>query len=121
MVLYRVVTPENCGAVSGYPLGQWIADQRRAYTAGTLEAGLVAELEKLGMVWSEREAAWADGVAVAKQYAAVHGHFLPRPPQRGRGIRSGGGRRTRGRQRAGRGRTRSCARPAVLCGRRPGR
>ncbi|WP_371098562.1 helicase associated domain-containing protein [Streptomyces sanglieri] len=28
-------------------------------------------------MWSEQEAAWADGVAVAKQYAAAHGHFLP--------------------------------------------
>ncbi|WP_406156442.1 helicase associated domain-containing protein [Streptomyces sp. NBC_01005] len=29
------------------------------------------------MVWSEQEAAWADGVAVAREYAAAHGHFLP--------------------------------------------
>ncbi|MER5619398.1 helicase associated domain-containing protein, partial [Streptomyces sp. NPDC002215] len=76
-VPYTAVTPEGWGGVGGYPLGQWIADQRRSYTAGTLEAGRVAELEKLGMVWSEQEAAWADGVAVAKQYAAAHGHFLP--------------------------------------------
>ncbi|WP_323185136.1 Helicase associated domain protein [Streptomyces sp. NBC_00305] len=76
-VPYTVVTPEDWGGVDGYPLGQWIADQRRAYTAGTLEAGRVAELEKLGMVWSEQDAAWSDGIAVAKQYAAAHGHFLP--------------------------------------------
>ncbi|MFD7499259.1 helicase associated domain-containing protein [Streptomyces sp. NPDC059832] len=54
--------------VGGYPLGQWIAEQRRAYAAGVPEAGRVAELEKLGMVWSEQEAAWADGIAVAKEY-----------------------------------------------------
>ncbi|WP_405852896.1 helicase associated domain-containing protein [Streptomyces sp. NBC_01369] len=48
---------QGLGRGRGYPLGQWIADQRRAYTAGTLEAGRVAELEKLGMVWSEQEAA----------------------------------------------------------------
>ncbi|MET9663636.1 helicase associated domain-containing protein, partial [Streptomyces sp. NPDC006510] len=76
-VPYTAVTPEDWGGIGGYPLGQWIADQRRAYTAGTLEAGRVAELEQLGMVWSEQEAAWADGVAVAEEYAAVHGHFLP--------------------------------------------
>ncbi|MEV7857074.1 Helicase associated domain protein [Streptomyces sp. NPDC088183] len=76
-VPYTVVTPEEWGGVGGYPLGQWIAEQRRAYAAGTLEAGRVAELEKLGMVWSEQEAAWADGVAVAREYATVHGHFLP--------------------------------------------
>ncbi|MGY3061489.1 hypothetical protein ACVWZD_005787 [Streptomyces sp. TE3672] len=76
-VPYTAVTPEGWGGVGGYPLGQWIAEQRHAYTAGTLEAGRLAELEKLGMVWSEQEAAWSDGVAVAKEYAAVHGHFLP--------------------------------------------
>ncbi|WP_331740178.1 helicase associated domain-containing protein (plasmid) [Streptomyces sp. NBC_01005] len=76
-VPYTVVTPEEWGGVGGYLLGQWIAEQRRAYAAGTLEAGRVAELEKLGMVWSEQDAAWADGIAVAREYAAVHGHFLP--------------------------------------------
>ncbi|MES9553805.1 MULTISPECIES: Helicase associated domain protein [unclassified Streptomyces] len=76
-VPYTAVTPEDWGGVGGYPLGQWIADQRRTYAAGTLEAGRVAELEKLGMVWSEQDAAWADGIAVAKEYAAAHGHFLP--------------------------------------------
>lgn len=29
------------------------------------------------MVRSEQDAAWADGLAVARGYAAVHGHFLP--------------------------------------------
>ncbi|MFE7268015.1 helicase associated domain-containing protein [Streptomyces sp. NPDC057592] len=46
---YIVVTPEDWGGVGGYPLGQWIADQRRTYTAGTLEAGRVAELERAGV------------------------------------------------------------------------
>ncbi|WP_406156409.1 helicase associated domain-containing protein [Streptomyces sp. NBC_01005] len=76
-VPYTAVTPEDWGTVGGYPLGQWIAEQHRAYTTGTLEAGRVGELEKLGMVWSEQEAAWGDGIAVAKEYAAVHGRFLP--------------------------------------------
>ncbi|MFD7529895.1 helicase associated domain-containing protein [Streptomyces sp. NPDC059849] len=76
-VPYTVVTPEDWGGVGGYPLGQWIAEQRRAYMAGTLGDGRVAELEKLGMVWSEQDVAWADGISVAKEYAVVHGHFLP--------------------------------------------
>ncbi|MFF3787994.1 hypothetical protein [Streptomyces sp. NPDC001933] len=37
----------------------------------------MTKLEKLGMVWSEQVAAWADGVAVARVYAAVHGRFRP--------------------------------------------
>ncbi|MGW9118409.1 hypothetical protein ACWGRV_17530 [Streptomyces sp. NPDC055663] len=48
----------------------------------------VAEPETLAMVWSEQDEAWADGIAVAKEYAAAHGHFLPRRPRCGRGIRS---------------------------------
>ncbi|WP_331763154.1 helicase associated domain-containing protein [Streptomyces sp. NBC_01590] len=76
-VPYALVTPEDWGEVGGYPLGQWIAEQRRAHAARTLEAGRVSELEQLGMVWSEQEAAWANGVAVARKYAEVHGHFLP--------------------------------------------
>ncbi|MFD8767168.1 Helicase associated domain protein [Streptomyces mirabilis] len=75
-VPYVFVAPEQWGAVGGYPLGRWIADIRRYYAAGTLEANRVVELEALGMVWSAWDTAWADGLAVAKDYAAVHGHLL---------------------------------------------
>lgn len=54
-----------------------VADQRRYYAAGTLEASRVAELEQLGMVWSVHASAWDAGLEVARSYAAVHGHFLP--------------------------------------------
>lgn len=76
-VPYSFVTPESWGAVGGYPLGRWLADVRRYYAAGTLEAERVVELEALGMVWSAWETAWAEGLAVARSYAAVHGHLLP--------------------------------------------
>ncbi|MFE4999260.1 Helicase associated domain protein [Streptomyces mirabilis] len=76
-VPYTYAAPMEWGVVGGYPLGRWIADQRRYYAAGTLEAERVAELETLGMVWSAWETAWAEGLAVAQEWAAVHGHFLP--------------------------------------------
>jgi Predicted helicase len=76
-VPYVFEAPEDWGALGGYPLGRWLADVRRYYAAGTLEAKRVLELEALGMVWSAWDTAWADGLAVAKDYAAVHGHFLP--------------------------------------------
>ncbi|MEU9318229.1 helicase associated domain-containing protein [Streptomyces sp. NPDC048295] len=60
-VPYTAVTPDDWGGVGGYPLRQWIAEQRRANAAGTLESGQVAELEQLGKVWSEQGAAWPDG------------------------------------------------------------
>ncbi|WP_331719022.1 Helicase associated domain protein (plasmid) [Streptomyces sp. NBC_00289] len=76
-VPYVFTAPKEWGAVGGYPLGRWIADVRRYYAAGTLEAGRVAELERLGMVWSAWDTAWTDGLAVAQDYAAVHGHLVP--------------------------------------------
>ncbi|MGW3168277.1 helicase associated domain-containing protein [Streptomyces sp. NPDC001142] len=78
-VPYAYVTPDTggWGGAGGYPLGRWLAEQRRYYTDGTLDAERLVELEALGMVWSERDAAWEDGLMVARLYAAAHGHFLP--------------------------------------------
>jgi superfamily II DNA or RNA helicase len=76
-VPYTYVTPEDWPAIGGHPLGVWVADQRRYYAAGVLEASRVVELEALGMVWSVQASAWDAGLAVARAYAAVHGHFLP--------------------------------------------
>ncbi|MER5399817.1 Helicase associated domain protein [Streptomyces sp. NPDC002599] len=76
-VPYVFVAPEEWGAAGGYPLGRWLADVRRYYAAGTLEAKRVVEFEALGVVWSAWDTAWADGLAVAKDYAAVHGHLVP--------------------------------------------
>ncbi|WP_228049430.1 helicase associated domain-containing protein [Streptomyces justiciae] len=77
-VPFTYVTPEDWpGGIGGHPLGVWVADQRRYYTAGTLDAKRVAELENLGMVWSVHASAWEAGLAVARDYARVHGHLLP--------------------------------------------
>ncbi|GGN45753.1 Helicase associated domain protein [Streptomyces fuscichromogenes] len=76
-VPYTYVTPEDWGAVSAHPLGVWVADQRRYYAAGTLEAARVTELETLGMVWSVQASAWEAGLSVARAYTDAHGHLLP--------------------------------------------
>ncbi|MFI1212403.1 Helicase associated domain protein [Streptomyces sp. NPDC020802] len=76
-VPFTYVTPEDWGSAGSHPLGVWVADQRRYYAAGTLEASRVTELEKLGMVWSVHASAWDAGLDVARSYAAVHGHCLP--------------------------------------------
>jgi hypothetical protein len=76
-VPYVYISPEDWGSVGSYPLGVFIADQRRYYAAGSLEAGRVAELEALGMVWSVQASAWEAGLAVARAYADIYGHFLP--------------------------------------------
>ncbi|MFD0541812.1 Helicase associated domain protein [Streptomyces mexicanus] len=74
-VVQREASDEGAGA--GFPLGVWLADQRRYYNAGTLDAERVAELEALGMVWSHHDVAFEEGLTVARAWAAEHGHFLP--------------------------------------------
>ncbi|MCX4399265.1 hypothetical protein OOK39_43255 [Streptomyces sp. NBC_00264] len=59
-------------AEEGLADGDGTAALSRA-AAGVLEAERVTELEQLGMVWSEQEAAWADGIAVANQILTVIG------------------------------------------------
>ncbi|MFF8919522.1 Helicase associated domain protein [Streptomyces sp. NPDC015032] len=76
-VPYAYETPQDWAGVGGYPLGRWLASQRTAYADGSLGAERLVELEALGMVWSERDAAWEDGLAVARLYTEAHGHFLP--------------------------------------------
>ncbi|MFJ9351696.1 Helicase associated domain protein [Streptomyces sp. NPDC101237] len=76
-VPYTFVSPEDWGSAGSHPLGVWIADQRRYYAAGTLEASRVEQLEALGMVWSVQASAWEAGLAVARSYAAAHSHLLP--------------------------------------------
>ncbi|MFG3026912.1 Helicase associated domain protein, partial [Streptomyces sp. NPDC048254] len=76
-VPYTFVSPEEWGAAGAHPLGVWVADQRKYYAAGTLEASRVEQLETLGMVWSLQASAWEAGLAVARSYTEAHSHLLP--------------------------------------------
>ncbi|MFG2631290.1 Helicase associated domain protein [Streptomyces sp. NPDC048473] len=75
-VPYDFVTPPKW-APAGFPLGTWLADQRRFNKAGHLAAARVAELDGLGMVWSHQDVAFEEGLTAARAWAGVHGHFLP--------------------------------------------
>ncbi|OSZ61566.1 helicase [Streptomyces pharetrae CZA14] len=63
-------------ALAGFPLGQWIADNRRFYARGDMDADRVEQLEKLGMIWSHYDVAWEEGLAAARGWAAEAGHLL---------------------------------------------
>ncbi|MEF9908572.1 helicase associated domain-containing protein [Streptomyces sp. P9-A2] len=63
-------------SLAGFPLGQWIADNRRFYARGDMDEDRVAQLEKLGMVWSHFDVAWEEGLAAARGWAKEHGHLL---------------------------------------------
>ncbi|MGK5632656.1 Helicase associated domain protein, partial [Streptomyces sp. URMC 123] len=63
-------------SLAGFPLGQWIADNRRFYARGDMDADRVEQLEKLGMIWSHFDVAWEEGLAAARGWATEHGHLL---------------------------------------------
>ncbi|MCX4673681.1 Helicase associated domain protein [Streptomyces sp. NBC_01381] len=55
-----------------YPLGQWIAEQRRAYGAAQITGRRAARLEKLGMVWSLADERFQENLEAAKAYFEEH-------------------------------------------------
>jgi hypothetical protein len=63
-------------SLAGFPLGQWTADARRFYSRGEMDEDRIAQLEKLGMVWSHFDVAWEEGLSAARGWAAEHGHLL---------------------------------------------
>ncbi|MEU8679644.1 Helicase associated domain protein [Streptomyces sp. NPDC048560] len=63
-------------SLAGFPLGQWTADARRSYARSDMDDNRVAQLEKLGMIWSHFDIAWEEGLTAARGWAAEHGHLL---------------------------------------------
>lgn len=63
-------------SLTAFPLGQWIADARRLYARGTMNADRITQLEKLDMVWSHYDVAWEEGLAAARGWAEQNGHLL---------------------------------------------
>ncbi|MFJ8563213.1 Helicase associated domain protein [Streptomyces sp. NPDC093514] len=55
-----------------YPLGRWVAEQRRAYGAGQMTGKRAARLEALGMVWDAADAAFEENLAAARVYYEQH-------------------------------------------------
>ncbi|MFB7609821.1 DEAD/DEAH box helicase [Streptomyces gardneri] len=55
-----------------YPLGQWVAEQRRAYGAGQMTGQRARRLEKLGMVWSLADERFQENLEAAKAYYKEH-------------------------------------------------
>ncbi len=63
-------------SLAGFPLGQWTADARRFYARGEMDEDRVAQLEKLGMIWSHFDVAWEESLTAARGWAAENGHLL---------------------------------------------
>ncbi|MFI9778578.1 Helicase associated domain protein [Streptomyces sp. NPDC051956] len=71
----RYVTPDDW-LPARFPLGVWLADQRKYYNAKLLEGERVRQLDKLGMVWNAHDNAFDEGLAMARAWAEEHGHLL---------------------------------------------
>ncbi|MFG3276013.1 DEAD/DEAH box helicase [Streptomyces luteogriseus] len=54
------------------PLGQWVAEQRRAYGAGEMSGQRARRLERLGMVWSVADERFQENLEAAKAYYEQH-------------------------------------------------
>lgn len=63
--------------VNGYPLGRWVAKQRRSYSAGVLEADRQQRLQDVpGWVWDAVEIKWEEGFSRLREYVDRHGDAL---------------------------------------------
>ncbi|MER5260397.1 Helicase associated domain protein [Streptomyces sp. NPDC002855] len=54
------------------PLGQWVAEQRRAYGAGQMNGQRARRLEQLGMVWSLADERFQENLEAARAYYDQH-------------------------------------------------
>ncbi|MER6678645.1 Helicase associated domain protein [Streptomyces sp. NPDC000983] len=55
-----------------YPLGTWVAEQRRAFGAGQMTGRRAERLEQLGMVWSVADERFQENLAAARAYYDRH-------------------------------------------------
>ncbi len=55
-----------------YPLGQWVAEQRRAYGAGQMTGQRARRLDKLGMAWSVADERFQENLEAARAYYDEH-------------------------------------------------
>jgi Helicase associated domain len=72
--------PGSYKTADGYPLGQWVGDQRASYE--NLNDQRKARLEALGFVWAPNDAKWEEGFEHLTCFVKEHGHC--RVPQRWR-------------------------------------
>ncbi|MFF8953536.1 Helicase associated domain protein [Streptomyces sp. NPDC014940] len=56
-----------------FPLGRWLADQRRALQAGRMASQRAEDLDALGIVWDPTDAAWEENLSAARAYFAKTG------------------------------------------------
>jgi len=60
---------------NGYPLGTWVARQRRDYARGSLDVERQHRLEEIpGWTWNPHADSWERAFQLVEKYAQEHGH-----------------------------------------------
>ena len=67
--------PVDYKSEDGFPLGRWIANQRRKYSAGKLKPMQIRRFEALGITWNCAEDFWIRGYEHAKAFFAENGQL----------------------------------------------
>jgi superfamily II DNA or RNA helicase len=71
----------------GFPLGDWIANQRRKHIRGELGNSRSAKLAELpGWTWAAQDDSWDKGFASAKRFLEEHGHITPAQREKAHGY-----------------------------------
>ncbi|PKV82579.1 helicase associated domain-containing protein [Streptomyces sp. TLI_146] len=72
---HHLRVPTDFEDAYGYRLGAFITGPGTAYNQGALDPDWTTELEDLGMVWDDHEAAWQANLTVLEAFHTEHGHL----------------------------------------------
>jgi hypothetical protein len=64
------------------PLGRWIEKQRHLRRSNRLSVARLQALGRLGMIWDDRDAKWAVGLKLAREFHGIHGHMSVPPTEK---------------------------------------
>lgn len=72
---HHLRVPTDYQDAYGYRLGTFIAGQRTARRQNLLTEDWISELDALGMIWDDHEAAWQGHLTTITAFHAEHGHL----------------------------------------------
>lgn len=79
---HHLDVPTDYTDAYGYTLDTFITTMRDARSAGRLDAGWIAELDALSMIWDKHDAAWRARLATCRRAPGARRTALPGRPRR---------------------------------------
>jgi Restriction endonuclease/Helicase associated domain/Type III restriction enzyme, res subunit len=68
------LVPQRFKDEGGFPLGVWVANQRRAFKTNTLSPDRIKQLNGIGLVWDTLADQWEKGFSHLKKFVDREGH-----------------------------------------------